>query len=298
MDLFAVIDIGGTSIKYGIINEEETLINVNDRDTQAYKGGLSILDKVKDIIKEIKANYDIKGICISTAGMVCPKEGKIVYAGPTIPNYTGVEVKKILEEEFNLPCAVENDVNCAALGEFFGGAGKGKSSMACLTIGTGIGGALIIDGKILRGFSNSAGEIGYMLVNGEQIQEIASASTLVKNVAKRKNVDSSEIDGRYILDNYEKGDMICRDEVEKLADNLALGISNIVYLINPEVIVLGGGIMAREEVFKPLIEKSLKKYLIESVYINTNIAFAELRNTAGLKGAFYNFKEIFKESSL
>lgn len=292
MNLFAVIDIGGTSIKYGVINEDGTLIKVNDRDTEAYKGGLSIIDKVKEIIKDIKNDYDITGICVSTAGMVCPKEGKIVYAGPTIPNYTGVEVKKILEEEFNLPCSVENDVNCAALGEFFGGAGKGKSSMACLTIGTGIGGALIIDGKILHGFSNSAGEIGYMLVNGEQIQKIASASALVNNVAMRKNIDSNEIDGRYILDNYEKKDAICIDEVEKLADNLALGISNIVYLINPEVVVLGGGIMAREEIFKPLIEKSLKKYLIESVYNNTNIAFAELRNTAGMKGAFYNFRNV------
>lgn len=295
MGLFAVIDIGGTSIKYGVINEDGTLLETNDRDTEAYKGGLSIIDKVKDIIHEIKINNDISGICVSTAGMVCPKEGKIVYAGPTIPNYTGVEVKKILEEEFNLPCFVENDVNCAALGEFFGGAGKGTHSMACLTIGTGIGGALIIDGKVLHGFSNSAGEIGYMMVNGEHIQDIASASALVRNVALRKGVEPSSIDGRYVLDNYENGDLICKEEVEKLADNLALGISNIVYLINPEVVFLGGGIMAREEVFRPLIENSLRKYLIESVYNNTKIAFAKLKNTAGMKGAYYNFKENFNK---
>lgn len=293
MKLFAAVDIGGTSIKYGIINEEGTLLETNSRDTEAYKGGLSIIDKVKDIVKSLQINNDLKGICISTAGMVCPKEGKIVYAGPTIPNYTGVEIKRILEEEFNLPCSVENDVNCAALGEFFGGAAKGTNSMACLTIGTGIGGALIIDGKILHGFSNSAGEIGYMMVNGDHIQNIASASALVKNVALRKDVDVSSIDGRYVLDNYENGDLICKEEVEKLADNLALGISNIVYLINPEVVVLGGGIMAREEIFRPLIENSLRKYLIESVYKNTNIAFAQLKNTAGMKGAFYNFKSKF-----
>ena len=281
MGLFAVIDIGGTSIKYGVINEDGTLLETNDRDTEAYKGGLSIIEKVKDIIHELKINNDISGICISTAGMVCPKEGKIVYAGPTIPNYTGVEVKKILEEEFNLPCFVENDVNCAALGEFFGGAGKGTHSMACLTIGTGIGGALIIDGKVLHGFSNSAGEIGYMMVNGEHIQDIASASALVKNVALRKGVEPSSIDGRYVLDNYENGDLICKEEVEKLADNLALGISNIVYLINPEVVAL--------------IENSLRKYLIESVYNNTKIAFAKLKNTAGMKGAYYNFKENFNK---
>lgn len=290
MDLFAVIDIGGTSIKYGVINEYGILLETNERDTEAYKGGLSIIDKVKDIIYEIKSNNDIRGIGVSTAGMVCPKEGKILYAGPTIPNYTGVEVKKILEEEFNLSCFVENDVNCAALGEFFGGAGQGTNSMVCLTIGTGIGGALIMDGKVLHGFSNSAGEIGYMIVNGEHIQNIASTNALVRNVAFRKSLDPSSIDGRYVLDNYEDGDLICKEEVEKLADNIALGISNIVYLINPEVVVLGGGIMAREDIFRPLIEKNLRKYLIESVYNNTNIAFAKLKNTAGMKGAYYNLK--------
>lgn len=289
MELFAVIDIGGTSIKYGVINKEGVLIESNDRDTEAYKGGLSIIDKVKEIIREIMVDNDISGICISTAGMVCPKEGKITYAGPTIPNYTGVEVKKILEKEFKIPCSVENDVNCAALGEFFDGAGMGTNSMVCLTIGTGIGGAIILDGKILHGFSNSAGEIGYMIVNGEHIQNIASTTSLVKNVALRKGIDYKSIDGRYVLDNYENGDLICREEVERLVDNLALGISNIVYSVNPEVVVLGGGIMAREEIFRPLIEKSLKKYLIESVYINTRIEFAKLKNTAGMKGSFYNF---------
>ncbi|WP_317311541.1 ROK family protein [Clostridium thermobutyricum] len=289
MELFAVIDIGGTSIKYGVINKEGVLIESNDRDTEAYKGGLSIIDKVKEIIREIMVDNDISGICISTAGMVCPKEGKITYAGPTIPNYTGVEVKKILEKEFKIPCSVENDVNCAALGEFFDGAGMGTNSMVCLTIGTGIGGAIILDGKILHGFSNSAGEIGYMIVNGEHIQNIASTTSLVRNVALRKGIDNNSIDGRYVLDNYENGDLICREEVERLVDNLALGISNIVYSVNPEVVVLGGGIMAREEIFRPLIEKSLKKYLIESVYINTRIEFAKLKNTAGMKGAFYNF---------
>ena len=76
MGLFAVIDIGGTSIKYGVINEDGTLLETNDRDTEAYKGGLSIIDKVKDIIHEIKINNDISGICVSTAGMVCPKEDR------------------------------------------------------------------------------------------------------------------------------------------------------------------------------------------------------------------------------
>ena len=296
MRLFTGIDIGGTNIKYGVIDEEGKIIKLCERETEAYKGGLSIIEKVKEIVREIKGEYKIDGICISTAGMVCPKDGKIIYAGPTIPNYTGTEVKRIVEKEFNIKCSVENDVNCAALGELWLGAGKGKNSIACMTIGTSIGGAIILDGKVVHGFSNSAGEIGYMLVNRKQIQDVASTTSLIKNVAFRKGLDENKINGKEIFKGYEDGDYICKEEVEKLADNLALGITNIVYLFNPEVLVLGGGIMAREDILKPLIDKYLKKYLIEHVYNNTNIAFAKLKNTAGVVGAVYDFKSKYLDS--
>lgn len=290
MKLFVGIDIGGTNIKYGVIDENGNILETSERPTEAYKGGLSIMDKVKEIVYSLKENYKIEGICVSTAGMVCPKEGKILYAGPTIPNYIGVEIKKILEEEFNIPCMVENDVNSAALGELWLGAGQGKKSMACITVGTGIGGAIVLDGKVVHGFTNSAGEIGYMIVDGKEIQKVASTTALVNNVANRKGVDPSNLNGKEIIKGYENGDVICIEEVIKIADVIAHGISNIVYLFNPEVVVLGGGIMAREDILKPLIEKSLKKYLIESVYKNTNIQFAKLKNTAGMIGAVYNFK--------
>lgn len=290
MKLFVGIDIGGTNIKYGVIDENGNILETSERPTEAYKGGLSIMDKVKEIVYSLKENYKIEGICVSTAGMVCPKEGKILYAGPTIPNYIGVEIKKILEEEFNIPCMVENDVNSAALGELWLGAGQGKKSMACITVGTGIGGAIVLDGKVVHGFTNSAGEIGYMIVDGKEIQKVASTTALVNNVANRKGVDPSKLNGKEIIKGYENGDVICIEEIIKIADVIAHGISNIVYLFNPEVVVLGGGIMAREDILKPLIEKSLKKYLIESVYKNTNIQFAKLKNTAGMIGAVYNFK--------
>ncbi|WP_300347929.1 ROK family protein [Clostridium sp.] len=288
---FVVVDIGGTSIKYGLIDYSGNLKEHYNMDTEAYKGGPSIIEKVKEIVNNFKEKTEIKGICISTAGMVCPNEGKIVHAGPSIPNYTGVEIKKIMEEEFNIPCSVENDVNCAALGEFYCGAGKGSKSMACLTVGTGIGGALIFDGNILHGFSNSAGEIGYMMIDGEHIQNLASARVLVNKVAYRKGLDSKSINGKFVFKGYEEGDEICVEEVKNLADILALGISHIVYLVNPEIIVLGGGIMAREDILRPLIERNLKKYLIESVYNNTKLAFAELKNNAGMIGAFCDFKK-------
>ena len=200
------------------------------------------------------------------------------------------ETLKELEKEFKIRCEVENDVNCAGLGEFWLGAAKNSHSCVCLTIGTGIGGCVIINGKVLPGFSNSAGEVGYMKINGEDLQDVAATSKLVEKVAARKNIDKSDINGKIIFDLAKKGDIDCIEEIDKLVDNLTLGISYIVYVINPEVVVLGGGIMAQKEYLEEKIKTSLKEKLIESVYNNVRIEFAENQNNAGMLGALYNFK--------
>lgn len=290
MKNYICIDIGGTAIKHSVAREDGQIITMSQIDTEASKGGLSILEKAKDIVRNYITEHKVDGICVSTAGMVDPKEGKIIYASNLIPNYIGVEIKKELEKEFNLRCEVENDVNCAGLGEFWLGAAKNSHSCVCLTIGTGIGGCVIINGKVLPGFSNSAGEVGYMKINGEALQDVAATSKLVEKVAARKNIDKSDINGKIIFDLAKKGDIDCIEEIDKLVDNLTLGISYIVYVINPEVVVLGGGIMAQKEYLEEKIKTSLKEKLIESVYNNVRIEFAENQNNAGMLGALYNFK--------
>ena len=290
MKKYICIDIGGTAIKHSVTREDGEIIKMAQMDTEASKGGLSILEKVKDIVRNYIIEHKVDGICVSTAGMVDPKEGKIIYASSLIPNYIGVEIKKELEKEFKIRCEVENDVNCAGLGEFWLGSAKNSHSCVCLTIGTGIGGCVIINGKVLPGFSNSAGEVGYMKINGEDLQDVAATSKLVEKVAARKNIDKSDINGKIIFDLAKKGDIDCIEEIDKLVDNLTLGISYIVYVINPEVVVLGGGIMAQKEYLEEKIKTSLKEKLIESVYNNLRIEFAENQNNAGMLGALYNFK--------
>jgi len=290
MKKYICIDIGGTAIKHSVIKENGEIITMSQIDTEASKGGLSILEKAKNIIRNYITEHKVEGICVSTAGMVDPKEGKIVYASSLIPNYTGVEIKKELEKEFDIPCEVENDVNCAGLGEYWLGAAKDSHSCVCLTIGTGIGGCVIINGKVIHGFSNSAGEVGYMIINGCAFQDIAATSKLVEKVAIRKNLSKDSINGKIIFDLAKKGDVDCIEEIDNLVDNLALGISYIVYVINPEVVVLGGGIMAQKDYLKERINKALKEKLIERVYKNVKIEFAENQNNAGMLGALYNFK--------
>lgn len=235
-------------------------------------------------------NYEIRGICISTAGMVDPKEGKIVYAlEHLIPEYTGMEIKKEIEKEFKIRCEVENDVNCAGLGETWLGAGKNAKSSICMTIGTGIGGCVILNNKLVHGFSNSAGEVGYMNINGESFQDVASTTSLVKKVAKIKNIPEQDINGKIIFDMAKNNDEDSLKAIDNMVKSLAIGISNVCYVINPEVVILGGGIMAQEEFLRPRIDKALKEVLVPKVYENTKIEFAKRQNDAGMIGALYNF---------
>ncbi|MFR0019125.1 ROK family protein [Paraclostridium bifermentans] len=291
MKKFICIDIGGTSIKYGILRETGIIIEKGNMDTNALKeGGQGIFEKIKYIISKYLKNYEVEAVCISTAGMVDPKDGKILFAlEHLIPGYTGMEIKKEVEKEFNIRCEVENDVNCAGLGEMWLGAGKGASSSVCLTIGTGIGGCIIINNELIHGFSNSAGEIGYMKINGEDFQNVASTTSLVKRVARLKNIAEESINGKMIFDMAKNKDQDCLKEIDYMIKSLAIGIANLSYIINPEVIILGGGIMAQEQFLKPKIEEALRKELIKTIYENTRIEFAKRQNDAGMIGALYNF---------
>ena len=292
MKKFICIDIGGTSIKYGYVYEDGIIIQKGEMDTEALlKGGAGILSKCKAICRAIINKYKVvDGICISTAGMVDPDEGKIIYSiEHLIPGYTGMGLKAEIEKEFDIRCEVENDVNCAALGEAWLGSGRDSDSSVCMTIGTGIGGAVIINGKIHHGHSNSAGEIGYININGKPFQDQASTTSLVKAAAAKKGIDPSEINGKIIFEGAKNGDNDYISAIEDLIKVLAEGISNVAYLINPEVIILGGGIMAQEEFIRPRLKKELKKVLVETVYKNTRIEFAYMKNNAGMLGALRNF---------
>ena len=295
MMYYICIDIGGTSIKYGVLSEKGEIFIDGTVSTKVTEKENFILSDVKKLVRNILdeyRNYEIKGICVSTAGVVNPEKGEIAYAGPTIPKYTGTEIKKELEKEFSISCEVENDVNCAGLGEYWRGAGKGSKSMVCLTIGTGIGGSVILDGKLLNGIGYTAGEIGYMDVNGNYIQNIASSKYLVEKVQKEKverEGITDTITGVDIFELAKRGDEICIAGINEIISNLAVGVRNIIYLLNPEVIVIGGGITAQKEYLEEKIRKEVNDGMISDMFRKTRIELAQQGNQAGLLGALYNF---------
>lgn len=291
MKYYVSIDIGGTSIKYGVMDEQGTIVAKASCDTEAAAGGPAIVQKVLGIVEDYRSQYELSGVCISTAGMVDVERGEIFFAGPQIPNYIGTNWRDIIREHFDLPCEVENDVNCAGLAEAKCGAAVDSQVCLCLTIGTGIGGCAVIGGQVFHGASGSGCEVGYMTMHGSTFQELAAASVLSKKVAQRKNSTPEEMNGRVIFDLARAGDEVCIQEIDHLVQYLAEGIANICYVLNPDTVVLGGGIMAETEYLGPRLDRVLDEVMVPAIRKHTKIAFAQNRNNAGMLGAFYHFKQ-------
>ena len=148
---YICLDIGGTYIKHGLLTENGEILTTGKIPTRAKEGGQAVFEQAVKLVEDYLEKEEQKpsGIAISTAGMVDPKTGMILHASDAIPGYAGINYKAYMEERFHLPCAVENDVNCAGLAESVSGAGKGSRINFCLTVGTGIGGCLVVDGKVL-----------------------------------------------------------------------------------------------------------------------------------------------------
>jgi glucokinase len=265
-------------------------VEAHEMPTEAHKGGPGIMQKVEAIVAAYLEKGPLAGICISSAGMVDPDKGEIFYAGPQIPNYAGTQFKKVLEEKFLLPCEIENDVNCAGLAEVMSGSGEGAKIALCLTIGTGIGGCLVVDGQVFHGFSNSACEVGYLHLPDGAFQDVASTTALVNYVAELHGEEAEHWNGRRIFKEATEGNKICIQGIDRMVGYLGQGIANICYVVNPEVVILGGGIMGQEAILRPRIQVALQDALVPSIADKTKLAFAHHQNTAGMFGAYYHFK--------
>ena len=291
MSRYICVDIGGTSIKHGVLNENAIIEESNQTKTEAWLGGAEVLDKVKAIGKQYMEQYEnIEGICISTAGMVDPEEGKIVFAGELMPDYTGTCIKKELEKTLGIPCEVENDVNCAGLAEYISGGTKESHIMFCATVGTEMRLCAIVDGSVFHGASNSACEIGYIPMEDSDFQTLGASSILIKKVAGKKREPLDMWDGKKIFELAEKGDEVCISAIKEMCDVLGKGLATICYVLNPDTIVLGGGVMAQKKILENEIIDSLKRYLKPILAEHLQVCFAEYGNEAGMVGALYNFQ--------
>ena len=282
-----VFDIGGTSIKYGVCVDDQ-LQEVKETPTNASLGGRHIVETLISLIKE-QADYDAIGI--STAGQVNSKEGFIIYANQNIPNYTGTQIKKELEELFHVPVTVENDVNAAAMGEAIYGAGKDYKQFLMLTYGTGVGGATVTDKEVYYGSSYSASEFGAIITHSDArlagndyfdgcYEKYASTTGLVK-MAMEYNPELNN--GRKIFENLD--DPKVNEILDCWVDEIMLGLATLTHIYNPPCIILGGGIMVQPLIMKKIEEK--KSRFIMPSFAHVKLMPASLGNSAGLLGANY-----------
>lgn len=284
------IDIGGTTIKADLYDDFGTSLNqfkeietIIDYDL----GTNQILNQVCDLIGEYILNYSIDGVGISTAGVVNANTGEIIYAGYTIPGYIGVNFTSEIEKRFGLSTFVENDVNCAALGELWKGQAKDKKNVVMVAIGTGIGGSIIVNGQIVNGFNYTAGEVGYIPVGNSDWQSKASTTALI-HLYQKKSLKTNQT-GRTFFTDLSSGDKVAKETFEIFVENLTKGLLTISYLLNPEILIIGGGILAKKDILLPEIQSSLAKNAMDNRFLPKNVVAATLGNEAGRIGAVKNF---------
>lgn len=277
------IDIGGTMIKYGLVSSDGKILSTNKIKTEASKGLNNILNKIDNIFKGYKENNPV-GIAVSGTGQINGMIGKVIGGNPIIPNWIGTNLVKTLEEKYNLPAVLENDVNCVALGEKWIGAGKDLSNFICLTIGTGIGGGIILNNQLFRGENFVAGEFGHTLIKKGEFEQFASTTALIRLV---KEKTGKILNGKEIFDLEKKEIVEYQEVISEWIENLTDGLSSIVYCFNPANIILGGGVIGQGEPLINRIKNSLFKKIGLQFKEKLNIIQAKLGNNAGMIGASY-----------
>lgn len=306
------IDLGGTTIKFGILTEAGEVQEKWAIETNILEGGKHI---VPDIVASIKHRLDMYGLTSDDfvgIGMGSPgavnRDDKTVTGAFNLNWKETQEVGSVIEKETGIPFAIDNDANVAALGERWVGAGANNPDVVFVTLGTGVGGGVIADGNLIHGIAGAGGEIGHMVVEPDTgfectcgtvgcLETVASATGVVR-VARRlaesyegdssikAAIDNGEgVSSKDIFEAAQGGDNFANSVVDKVCFYLGLATANISNLLNPDSVVIGGGVSAAGEFLRSRVEANFKKYTFPQVRQSTQIKLAELGNDAGIIGA-------------
>lgn len=305
------VDLGGTNIATGVIDENYKIIGRGKVKTRAPRPAEAIFDSIKEAVDMAVVNagisYDeVISIGIGTPGSVNKDTGAIEFSNNL--KFHNVPAKAMLEERLKKPVYLENDANAAALGEAVAGSGNGVKNFVAVTLGTGVGSGIVIDGKIYRGSNFCGGEMGHMVINVDGIpcncgrkgcwEKYASATALVSQAVEAMqgnkasllwqtcDGDLNKVDGKSIFDAVDLGDETAKAVVNRYLYYVAIGIANVVNALQPETVCVGGGISGQgEKILQPI--RDIVKAERYSVYAEkqANIVPALLGNDAGIIGA-------------
>ena len=299
------VDLGGTTVKMGLFTEDATLIDKWEIPTDKAEKGSKILPDIAASIQE-KINEkslekeNIIGVGIGVPGPVDSKG--VIYTAPNL-GWDVFNVNDTLSEMLGLAVKAGNDANVAALGEMWKGGGAGYQNLVTVTLGTGVGGGIIIEGKVLAGYSGAGGEIGHIHVEDNEekvcgcgnkgcLEQYASATGIVYIAKKRLAKDDApsvlrghaDFSAKTVWDAVKAGDGVAIEIAEQFGEYLGKGLASIACVVNPEIIVIGGGVSKAGEILLDYIVKYYKPYVFKGSR-DTKFALATLGNDAGIYGA-------------
>ncbi len=290
------VDLGGTSIKYAIVREDGKIVWDNKKPTEGKSTTEKVMQNIVGAVEEAKAvastqQLRITGVGLGTPGLVDIDKGVVRGGADNIVGWRNLPLSSMLYEATGLPAVVDNDANFMGLGEYtFGGHSKHRN-VIFLTIGTGIGGAIILGGEVYRGYNYAGAELGALVMNYDNKtgfwEDFASTSAFVAKYAAQKasGTDASDINGEYIFQKYSEGELLARQVIDENANLIGQGIASYINIFNPEKVVIGGGVSEAGHEYIDKIKDVAMKYAMPNCSEGVIIEPAKLGNRAGFLGA-------------
>ena len=301
------IDIGGTKVLGGVVDETGAIISRARRDTPA-EGGVALTQAIADVALELMKDSEIESVGVSVAAFISA-DRKTILATPNIKDWNGVNLDYELTSRIGLPVVIENDANSAAWGEFKFGAGRGKENILMLTVGTGIGGGIVVNSNLLRGSFGIAAEIGHLRIvpNGLLcgcgaygcFEQYGSGTALLRhareaiqahpdrasNILNRGDGSIEGVKGSAITEAAGDGDELALSIFEITGDYIGAGIASLAVILDPEAVVIGGGVIDAGDILLNPIRTGMEKYMpFAGKHPHPQIVAAQLGNEAGLVG--------------
>ncbi len=311
MKLSIGIDLGGTNIKFGLVTVQGKIIYRRNILTQAEQGPELTITRMINCLKELKqlfARDKIRQIGIGCAGLIDHKKG-IVHFSPNLPNWQDIPLKTWLENELKIPVFVGNDANAFVLGEYCFGAGRKSDNLFAITLGTGVGGGMVLHGKLWLGWNQAAGEIGHTTINPKGpkckcgnhgcLERYVGASYIVaRTISKLKSKKSTKssylsqfrtqpalITPKIICWAAKQGDQLAKAIVEETGHYLGIGVANIISLLDPAVIIIGGGVSGFGKLLLDAVRATVKRRIMNFSGRRVKIVLAKLKDSAAILGA-------------
>ncbi|MGA8942721.1 MAG: ROK family glucokinase [Thermoactinomyces sp.] len=305
---FIGIDLGGTSMKLGVVSSEGQVIRETEKPTMKEEGPDGVIGRMvlhaRNLAKEAGIPWNaIKGIGVGLPGFLDIPGGVVKYM--TNLGWTDIPIRDLLESAWQVPVKIDNDANVAALGEVWSGAGTGEQNAVCITIGTGVGGGIITEGKLLHGAKGFAGEIGHIQIDpaghlcncGQTgcLETISSATGMVRFVRQAVSagdqtslapfVHDGSLSTRHIFAEANRGDPVAKESVDRAVHALAQAMATISVVINPSLFIIGGGVSQAGEALLNPLRKKYQCLTQKNASQDVRIVLAQLGNRAGFIGA-------------